>query len=65
MQDWSAFTRVLLVLWLILHNDYKIGHIFKRFLLNEKIAFLNEQFFYHFFFPSGAWNWDILVNIDN
>ncbi len=49
VQGWSAFKRVLLVLWLILHNDYKIGHIFKRFLFNEKIAFLNELLFIHFF----------------
>ncbi len=53
----------LLVLWLIVHNDSK--NWLKRFLFNEKIALLNELLFIRFFFPFGAWNLDILVNIDN
>ncbi len=46
----------VVVLWLILHSDYKIGLILKRFLFNEKNALLNELLFISLlgFFPSGA-----------
>ncbi len=37
------------MLWVILHNDYKIGLIFKGFYLMKKIALLNELLFISFF----------------
>ncbi len=41
---------IVLVLWLTLHNDYKIGLIFKRFLFNEIKCLIKLTIVYTFFF---------------
>ncbi len=49
------------VMWLILHNDYKIGLILKRLLFNANSASLNELLFLCFVFLLGHEIWSILI----
>ncbi len=51
------------VLWLILHNDYKIGLSFKKIYIQWNISLYSIKLtIIYVFFPSGAWNRGILVN---
>ncbi len=60
---WSGGSDGLLCL--ILHNDYKIGLDLKRFIFNEKNILIKWAIICMFFFPSGAWNANVSVNIYN
>ncbi len=50
------------VLWLILHNDYKIGLSFKKISIQWNISLYSIKLTIYVFSPSGAWNRGILVN---